>query len=78
MAVVKDWVIELNRSPTTNILYVASLLKVTAGKDLLEARKTSFAPPTADAMGPAILGNDLVMLSPDGRLFSLPMKSFLD
>jgi hypothetical protein len=78
VAVVNGWVIESNRSPTSSIVYVASLSKVIAGEDLLEARKTSFAPPALDAMGPAILGDDLVMLTTDGRLYSLPIKSFLD
>lgn len=72
-----DLVIELNRSPFNSLMYVASLSRLLAGSDLLDAETKSFRPPDPDCLGPAIDGNDLVTLSPQGRIFRLPLSSFL-
>ncbi|MEJ2719122.1 MAG: CDP-alcohol phosphatidyltransferase family protein [Deltaproteobacteria bacterium] len=71
-----DLVIELNRSPLNGLVYLASLSRLLAGSDLLDASEKSFRPPGPDCLGPVIEGNDLVMLSPRGQVFRLPMSSF--
>ena len=70
-------VIEFNQPPFSGLLYCASLERLVAGRNLLRAGKTSFAPPTPDAIGPAILGDNLVMLAPRGQLYRLPLKKVL-
>ncbi len=77
MSTFDDMVIEFNETPFKGLLYVASLDRLTSGRNLLRAGKTSFAPPSSDSIGPAILGGNLVMLSPRGRLYLLPMKKIL-
>lgn len=77
LTVGEDLVIELNRSPFNSLVYLASLSRLLAGSDLLDASKKSFRPPEPDCLGPLIEGNDLVMLSPQGQVFRLPMSSFL-
>jgi hypothetical protein len=72
-----DVVIELNRSPLNCLVYMASLSRLLGGSDLLDASEKSFRPPGPDCLGPVIEGNDLVMLSPQGQVFRLPMSSFL-
>ncbi|MGD9817582.1 MAG: CDP-alcohol phosphatidyltransferase family protein [Desulfomonilaceae bacterium] len=72
-----DMVIELNRSPFNSLLYLASLNKLTSGKDLLASAILSFAPPEPDAIGPVKIGNDIVMLTPTGLLYKLDRKSVL-
>jgi hypothetical protein len=75
MAVWKGLVIEFDQTPLRGLIYAAALDRVTAGENLLEASTASFVPPTPDSLGPAVLGEDLVMLSPSGRLYRLPLKS---
>jgi hypothetical protein len=77
MTVVDGTVIELNRSPVAAMLYVAPLDRLIAGKSLLDACTTSFFPPEFDAIGPVQAGDDLVMLSRDGRIRRLPIKSIV-
>ncbi len=72
-----DTVVELNKSPFKSILYVASLAKLTSGKDLLSAAYWSFNPPEPDAIGPVKKGDDIVMLTPGGLAYKLDCKSFL-
>jgi phosphatidylglycerophosphate synthase len=77
MSLENDLVIDFNKSPFQGLIYVASLKKMVAGANLLDDAKTSFAPPEADAIGPVLEGEDLVMLSRDGTVYRLPMKTFL-
>jgi phosphatidylglycerophosphate synthase len=77
LAVWENTVLELNRTPRRSLVYVAPLKTLLSGKGLLDARITSFAPPDDDALGPAIQGSDLVMLSGTGRIFRVPIKSVL-
>jgi phosphatidylglycerophosphate synthase len=70
-------VIDYNKSPFQGLIYVASLKKMVAGANLLDVGKTSFAPPEVDAIGPVVEGEDLVMLSRNGTVYRLPMKTFL-
>lgn len=76
-AVLNGHVVELNKSPFGAMLYVASFVRMIGGTNLLEASRISFLPPHPSAIGPVILGDNLAMLSPDGRLFTLPIASFL-
>lgn len=75
MTVVGDTVIEFNKSPYNSLLYAASLTRLTAGKNLLEASKVSFLPPDSDAIGPVTADKDLIMLARNGRIFKLPVES---
>ncbi|MBM4328133.1 MAG: CDP-alcohol phosphatidyltransferase family protein [Deltaproteobacteria bacterium] len=77
LAIWEDTVLELNRSPRRSLVYVAPLKSLLGGKGLLDARTTSFAPPDDNAVGPAIQGSDLVMLSGTGRIFRAPLRSVL-
>jgi phosphatidylglycerophosphate synthase len=70
-------VIDYNKSPFQGLIYVASLKKMVAGANLLDVGKTSFAPPEVDAIGPVVQGEDLVMLSRNGTVYRLPMKTIL-
>jgi phosphatidylglycerophosphate synthase len=74
---VKDRVVEFNRSPFSALLYNASLDILTEGNNLLDSMRTSFSPPQKDAIGPIYVGEDLVMLSPKGTLFRVPVESVL-
>lgn len=76
-AVLDGHVIELNRSPFGALLYVASFVRMIGGTDLIRASRISFLPPHPRAIGPVILGDDLAMISPEGRVFTLPIAAFL-
>ena len=75
MSVWEGKVLELNRPPFSAMLYMSPLDKLFAGKCLLSSAPKSFSPPDSNIMGPVIRGEDLVMLSPQGRLFRLPIRS---
>jgi phosphatidylglycerophosphate synthase len=77
MTLEEGLVIDYNKSPFQGLIYVASLKKMVAGASLLDVGKTSFAPPDVDAIGPVVEGEDLVMLSRNGTVYRLPMKTFL-
>jgi len=77
LACTKGRVIELNRSPFSALLYTASLDRLTKGNNLLDSVITSFRPPQKDAVGPVYIGKDLVMLSPKGIVFRVPVESIL-
>ncbi|MFH0825187.1 MAG: CDP-alcohol phosphatidyltransferase family protein [Pseudomonadota bacterium] len=74
LAAWKESVIEFNRTPANGLLYVAPLDRLLKGTNLLRGKTASFAPPVPDALGPVIQGEDLVMISPEGLLFRLPLK----
>ncbi len=76
--VVRDGtVLEYNRSPIQRLMYAAPLKRVIAGTTLIDAAETSFFAPRDDVLGPALYGNDLVVLSPEGKLYKLAMAAFL-
>lgn len=77
MTVVGDLVFEFNRTPLAELVYVASLRRLVSGSNLLDASKISFSPPDPDAIGPVRDGDDLIMLSADGRIFRLPISSLI-
>jgi len=76
LTVEDDMVVELNRSRFNALIYVASLHSLLKGKSLIDARRASFAPPDLELMGPVREGEDLVMLSSQGRVYRLPIASF--
>lgn len=75
MAFEDKMVIEYNKSPLQKLIYAAPLKRVIAGSNLLDVGKISFSIPCDNALGPAIEGEDLVMLSPRGKLYRLPLKA---
>jgi hypothetical protein len=76
--VVRDGtVLEYNRSPIQKLMYAAPLKRVVAGTTLIDAAETSFFAPRDDVFGPALYGDDLVVLSPEGKLYKLPQAAFL-
>lgn len=77
MSLEEGLVIDYNKSPFQGLIYVASLKKMVGGANLLDVGKTSFAPPEVDAIGPVVEGEDLVMISRNGTVYRLPMKTFL-
>jgi phosphatidylglycerophosphate synthase len=76
MALVDNNVLELNKSPFKALILQAPLKKILKGSNLLDAATVSFLPPHPDAIGPVRAGQDLVMLSPVGRIYKLPIKSY--
>lgn len=70
-------VVELNRIRSKAILYAAPLSKLAGGAHLLDRGKISFLPPAADFFGPVTQGDALVMLSPRGRVYQLPLEELL-
>ncbi len=77
LCAVGDYVIEQNRSPFNELIYVANLKALTDGKDIFEAMNSSFFPPVPGALGPVVLDNNLVMLSTSGEFFSVPIDNVL-
>lgn len=77
MTVIGDTVIELNRSPLKSMIYVAPLARLVAGRNILDAGKISFSPPEPNALGPVQHEGDLVMLSPSGQVYRLPLNVFV-
>jgi phosphatidylglycerophosphate synthase len=77
LTVVGDIVFDLNKSPLEALVYAAPLKNLVAGADLLEASIARFCPPTPDAIGPVKLGDNLVMLAPDRRVYRLPIASVM-
>jgi len=77
MTVCDRFVVELNRIRSKAILYAAPLSKLIGGAHLLDRGKISFQPPDADFLGPVTQENDLVMISPQGRVYRLPLEQIL-
>ncbi|MEW6138656.1 MAG: CDP-alcohol phosphatidyltransferase family protein [Thermodesulfobacteriota bacterium] len=75
LTVVDNLVFEFNKSPLRALIYMASLKTLLEGVDLLEASKAAFSPPVPSAVGPVRLGEDLVMLGPDRRIYRLPLRA---
>lgn len=77
LTVAGDIVLELNRSPLQALVYAAPLKNLVAGTDLLTSSTARFSPPTPDAIGPVMQGDDLVMLAPDRRIYRVPIQSVI-
>jgi len=78
LTVYDDTVVELNRSRLNSLIYVASLQKLLKGRNLLDVRRTSFAPPDHNLIGPVTEGDEIVMLSAQGRVYRLPIAALTD
>ena len=76
LTVYDDTVVELNRSRFNSLIYVSSLGKLLKGRSLLDERRTTFAPPDLNLLGPVTEGDELVMLSAQGRVYRLPIAAF--
>ncbi len=74
----KGIVIEFNRSSMNALLYAARMDRLLRGARLLDAKISSFLPPSRDALGPVIDGEDIVMLSGEGKIYRLPFRSVLN
>jgi phosphatidylglycerophosphate synthase len=77
MAYTNGTVIEYNRSPFTELLYVASLPRLLKGPNVLDAPHTSLAPPEPDMIGPFLQEGNLVMVSRKGKTYRIPLNSVL-
>ncbi len=77
MTVWDEFVVELDRTPLNSLIYVAPLPRRAREAALTETARTSFQSPCHDALGPVLDGDDLIMLSPTGRLYRLPMRSLM-
>lgn len=77
LAVADDVVFAFNKSPFQGLIYAARLTKLVADTDLLEASSARFSPPSPDAIGPVRLGEDLVMVGPERRIFRVPISSIV-
>ncbi len=71
-------VIEFNHSSLNALLYTARMDRLAPRVSLLDVATNSFRPPVPDALGPVIEGDDLVMLSRQGRIYRLPFRSVLN
>jgi len=67
-------VVEFNRPPFGGVIYKVSLDQAVTRSNLLDLGKTSFAPPGADLLGPLLVGDELTMVSSDGRVYHIPMS----
>jgi hypothetical protein len=72
-----DTVIEFNKSPFHELLYIASLKRMVKKGNPLSMAETSFVPPAGDVFGPMIHDDNLMMISQQGRIYTLAMKSLL-
>ncbi len=77
MAYLDATVMELNKSFLTELIYAAHINRLVAGRNLLDVRHTSFAPPEPNLFGPFAQGNDVIMVSRQGRIFRLPLMKVL-
>ncbi|MBI5251590.1 MAG: CDP-alcohol phosphatidyltransferase family protein [Desulfomonile tiedjei] len=77
MVVHDQTVFEYNGSPIEKLIYAASLKRLIEGSNLLDVGKMSFSIPCDNALGPAIEGDDLVMLSPQGKIYKLPVQALI-
>ncbi len=77
MTCVQGTVMELNKSPLTELIYAAPISGLIRGPNLLDARHISFAPPEADSFGPFHYGHDLIMVSRQGKSFHTPLSKIL-
>ncbi len=77
MAYIQGTVMELNKSPLTELIYAAPINRLIRGPNLLKSRHISFAPPEADSFGPFHYGHDLIMVSLQGKLFRAPLSKIL-
>ncbi len=75
MAAHEKMIFEYNESPFEKLIYAVPLKRVIAGSNLLDVQSISFSVPCDNAMGPAIDGDDLVVLSPQGKIYRLPLKA---
>lgn len=73
----RNLVIELNRVGSKALLYAVPLSKLAGGAHLLDRQKISFQPPGPNFLGPVTQGDDLVMLSPHGRVYRIAMEEVL-
>ncbi len=77
MTYFRGTVMELNKSPLAELIYAAPINRLVRGPNLLDAQHVSFAPPERDLFGPFHHGDDLVMVSPQGKLFRVPLIKIL-
>ena len=77
MTYVQGTVMELNKSPLAELIYGAPISRLVRGPNLLDAQHISFALPEPDLFGPFHYGDDLVMVSPQGKLFRVPLTKIL-
>lgn len=77
MTYVQGTVMELNKSPLAELIYAAPISRLVRGPNLLDAQHISFAPPEPDAFGPFHHGDYVVMVSPRGKLFRVPLVKIL-
>jgi len=77
MTYVQGTVMELNKSPLAELIYAAPINRLVRGPNLLDAQHVSFAPPEPDLFGPFHQGDDLIMVSPQGKLFRVPLIKIL-
>jgi hypothetical protein len=74
MAAHQKMIFENNSSPLEKLIYAAPVKRLIMGSSLLDVGGISFSIPCEHALGPAIDGDDLVMLSPYGKIYRLPLK----
>ncbi len=77
MTYIQGTVMELNKSPFTELIYAAPIRRLIGGPNLLDAPHLSFAPPEADSFGPFHYGHDLIMVSSQGKLYRAPLTEIL-
>jgi phosphatidylglycerophosphate synthase len=75
MTVLDEYVFELNRAPFNALIYKARLSRMIGKANLLDAASVCFPPPYPDAIGPVLAGDELIMMSPQGRIYKLPVSS---
>jgi hypothetical protein len=74
LVLIGENIVEYASSPMNRLMYVAPLTQMIGIKDILSASLFSIEPPTKEALGPVMLNETLVMMSPRGALFRLPIE----
>ncbi len=74
LVLIGENIVEYASSPMNRLMYVAPLTQMIGRKDILSASLFSIEPPTKEALGPVMLNETLVMMSPRGALFRLPIE----
>jgi phosphatidylglycerophosphate synthase len=70
-------VIELNKSPFNSLIYTAQFDRMLQGVNLLQASLKKIAPPQEKCLGLSISGEEVMLVSEQGRTFHVPLNKVL-
>ncbi len=77
LVVANGEVIELNKSPFNSLVYTAQFDRMLQGVNLLQASLKKIAPPQEKCLGLSISGEEVMLVSEQGRTFHVPLSKVL-